>query len=49
MLGIIVKRLSPLVSLAKEALESYIRTHQVITPARLTPEMLEKAGGFCLH
>jgi AmmeMemoRadiSam system protein A len=44
--GIIIKKLSPLVSLAKEALESYVKTRQVITPTKLTTEMQEKAGVF---
>jgi MEMO1 family protein len=44
--GLIVKKLSPLVSLAKEALESYVRDHTVIEPPKLTPEMQERAGVF---
>ncbi len=44
--GIIVKRLSPLVKLAKDALESYIREHKIIKPQVVTPEMEEKAGVF---
>ena len=44
--GIIVKKLSPLVSLAKDALESYIKNHKVLRPEKLTPEMQEKAGVF---
>ncbi len=44
--GIIIKKLSPMVRLAREALESYVKTRQVIKPADLTPEMREKAGVF---
>jgi AmmeMemoRadiSam system protein B/AmmeMemoRadiSam system protein A len=44
--GIMVKRLSPMVGLAKEALESYIKTQKVIKPTKLTAEMQEKAGVF---
>jgi AmmeMemoRadiSam system protein B/AmmeMemoRadiSam system protein A len=44
--GIIVKRLSPLVNLAKEALETYVRDRKVLSPPQLTPEMKEKAGVF---
>jgi MEMO1 family protein len=44
--GIIIKRLSPLVSLAKEALESYVRSRKILQPNRITPEMQEKAGVF---
>ena len=44
--GIIVKRLSPLVQLAKDALETYIRDKKVLQPKDLTPEMKEKAGVF---
>jgi AmmeMemoRadiSam system protein B/AmmeMemoRadiSam system protein A len=44
--GIIVKKLSPLVSLAKDALESYIKNRKVFKPDKLTPEMQEKAGVF---
>jgi MEMO1 family protein len=44
--GIIVKRLSPLVQLAKEALETYIKTGKVYKPAELTPEMKDQAGVF---
>jgi AmmeMemoRadiSam system protein A len=44
--GIIVKKLSPLVKLAKEALESYIRERKIVQAKELTPEMNEKAGVF---
>jgi AmmeMemoRadiSam system protein B/AmmeMemoRadiSam system protein A len=44
--GIIVKRLSPLVKLAKDALETYIRDRKVLQPKELTSEMKEKAGVF---
>ncbi|HSW57376.1 MAG TPA: AmmeMemoRadiSam system protein B [Dehalococcoidales bacterium] len=44
--GIIVRKLSPLVKLAKQALETYVRNGQVIKPEKLTPEMEQKAGVF---
>jgi MEMO1 family protein len=44
--GIIIKRLSPLVILAKEALESYVRNRKILQINRITPEMQEKAGVF---
>ena len=44
--GLIVKRLSPLVKLAKEALESYVKHQEVLKPTELTPEMKEQAGTF---
>jgi len=44
--GVVVKRLSPLVKLAKEALESYVKGRKVLKPKDLTPEMQEQAGVF---
>ena len=44
--GITVKRLSPLVKLAKEALETYINTRKILKPVDLIPEMKEQAGTF---
>jgi hypothetical protein len=44
--GIAVKRLSPLVKLAKEALEAYVKNGKVLEPTDLTPEMQEQAGVF---
>ena len=44
--GIIVKKLSPLVKLAKEALETYVKGKKVIRPKELTSEMKEQAGVF---
>jgi len=44
--GILVKKTSPLVKLARQSLESYIRERKVIEPAELTPEMKEQAGVF---
>lgn len=44
--GIIVKRLSPLVKLAKEALETYIKTGKVYKPGELASEMKDQAGVF---
>lgn len=36
----------PLVALAKQAVESYVREGKVIEPQKLTPEMKERAGVF---
>lgn len=44
--GLVVKRLSPLVKLAKEALEAYVRVQKVLQPTEFTPEMREQAGVF---
>jgi len=46
--GIIIKRggMSPIVQLAKEAVESYVREGKRLRPANLTPEMEAKAGVF---
>jgi MEMO1 family protein len=44
--GIIVKKLSPLVQLARDTVETYVRKHQVFQPKELTPEMQDKAGVF---
>ncbi len=44
--GIIVKKLSPPVKLARDALENYVRDKKVIQAVELTPEMKEKAGVF---
>ncbi len=44
--GLIIKRLSPLVKLAKEALEAYVKERNFIQPTELTPEMKEQAGAF---
>jgi MEMO1 family protein len=44
--GIIVKAQSPLVKLAKQALETYVREKMVLKPKDLTREMKEQAGVF---
>jgi len=44
--GIIIKSMSPLVKLAKDAVEAYVRGGKTIQPQNLTPEMKEKAGVF---
>jgi MEMO1 family protein len=44
--GIAVKHLSPLVKLAKEALETYVKNRKILEPTDLTPEMQEQAGVF---
>lgn len=44
--GIIVEKLHPLVKLAKDALESYVREGKVYKPRELTPEMEGRAGVF---
>jgi MEMO1 family protein len=47
--GIIVKKLSPLVKLARDTVETYIKQKKVVKPAVLTPEMKGQAGVFiCL-
>jgi AmmeMemoRadiSam system protein A len=38
--------LHPVVKLAKEAVESYIRKGEILEPQDLTPEMRERAGAF---
>lgn len=44
--GIIIKTISPLVRLAREAAEEWVKKRKVIHPAKLTPEMKEQAGTF---
>jgi AmmeMemoRadiSam system protein B/AmmeMemoRadiSam system protein A len=44
--GIIVKQLSPLVKLAKDSLETYVKDKKVLQPENLTPQMKERAGVF---
>jgi MEMO1 family protein len=44
--GIIVKKVSPLVKLAKEAAEEWVKKKKVIHPVSLTDEMKEQAGTF---
>ena len=41
-----VKRFHPLVKLAKETVESYVREGKTPQPKELTPEMKERAGVF---
>lgn len=36
----------PLVQLARQAVESYVQKHEVISPGELSPEMKEQAGVF---
>jgi AmmeMemoRadiSam system protein A len=40
------KELHPVVKLAKEAVEGYIREGKIVKPKKLTPEMREQAGVF---
>ena len=40
------KQLNPIVKLAKEAVESYVRERKILNPVELTPEMKERAGVF---
>jgi AMMECR1 domain-containing protein len=40
------EELHPVVKLAKEAVESYIRGGKIPKPKELTPEMRERAGVF---
>jgi len=44
--GILLKKMHPLVSLAKEAVTNYVKNHKVIKPVDLTPEMKGRAGVF---
>jgi len=46
--GIIIRRggMSPLVRLARRAVEAYVREGRRLRPERLTPEMRQKAGVF---
>ncbi|MBN1190405.1 MAG: AmmeMemoRadiSam system protein B [Dehalococcoidales bacterium] len=44
--GVILKKYSPLVKLAKQATESYVRDRKVFQPQELSTEMKEKAGTF---
>ncbi|MFC2024945.1 AmmeMemoRadiSam system protein B [Chloroflexota bacterium] len=46
--GVIIKKaeMSPLVRLAKETIETYVREGETLKPRELTPEMKEKAGVF---
>jgi MEMO1 family protein len=44
--GVIVRQVSPLVKLAMNTVESYIRDGKVFEPQNLTPEMKEKSGVF---
>jgi AmmeMemoRadiSam system protein A len=40
------EELHPVVRLAKEAVESYVRQQEIVRPRELTPEMRERAGVF---
>jgi AmmeMemoRadiSam system protein A len=40
------KKLHPLAQLAKDTVESYVKSRQRVTPRELTPEMKERAGVF---
>jgi hypothetical protein len=44
--GIILKKVHPLVSLAKRTVESYVNEGKIPEPGKLTPEMKEGAGVF---
>jgi AmmeMemoRadiSam system protein B/AmmeMemoRadiSam system protein A len=44
--GIIIRKTSPLVKLARNALETYIREKKILKPQELTPEMKDRAGVF---
>jgi len=44
--GIIITRMSPVVRLAKETVETYVKESKTPQPEELTPEMKEKAGVF---
>ena len=40
------KRLHPLAQLAKDTVESHVKSGYMVTPRELTPEMRERAGVF---
>lgn len=40
------KQIDPMVKLAKEAVENYVRQRKMVKPTELTPEMKERAGVF---
>ena len=40
------KKLHPLAQLAKDTVESYVKSGDKVTPRELTPEMKERAGVF---
>ncbi len=40
------KKLHPLAQLAKDTVESYVKSGHMVTPRELTPEMKERAGVF---
>ncbi len=40
------KKLHPLAQLAKDTVESYVKSGYMVTPGELTPEMKERAGVF---
>ncbi|MFC1992594.1 AmmeMemoRadiSam system protein B [Chloroflexota bacterium] len=44
--GILIKGTSPLIRLARTAVETYVRDGKVPHPEKLTPEMKQKAGVF---
>ena len=44
--GIIITRMSPVVRLAKETVEAFVKEGKTPQPEELTPEMKEKAGVF---
>jgi len=44
--GVLIKAMSPLTRLAREAVENYIRKGKVIKPEKLTPAMRKQAGVF---
>jgi AmmeMemoRadiSam system protein B/AmmeMemoRadiSam system protein A len=47
--GIIIKKLSPLVKLARDSVEAYVKQKKVFQPTAVTPEMKSQAGVFvCL-
>ncbi len=44
--GIILKKVHPLVRLAKRTVESYVKERKIPEPGKLTPEMKERVGVF---
>ncbi|MDD5082900.1 MAG: AmmeMemoRadiSam system protein B [Dehalococcoidales bacterium] len=44
--GVIIREMSPLVKLARQTVEAYVREGRTPRPEKLTPEMRERAGVF---
>jgi len=44
--GVLIKKMSPLVELAKNTVETFVKEGEITRPEKLTPEMKKKAGVF---